>query len=915
MLGSALGESVLHVTSFALIGSLLYLALRRWNPAAGALLAASTLIVMSLVSALAFSPWPRWQAAALLQGLSDPLAARTQPLSVAMPDERIAAKLDARDPAAATGAGSIEQMPMEKPPMLQALLQMFMRQWGQPAVLDSSPGWGWRDWLTLGLLGSMTLGLCRLAAGLWAMRRLRQGSQPLGDQTLLDLVATLRAEMRCLQPVEVRASSEIVTPATIGWRRILLLLPGDWTSWDDAERRAVLAHELAHVCRGDFVTGLLAQLSVALHFYHPLAHWLAARLRLEQELAADAWTARLSGGNLGYLTILAQMALRRDDRTLSWPARAFLPSRGTFVRRIEMLRTSHRLRHVLLSSTIRYFTLGMLAVLGVVIAGVRSPISPALAGAQAIPVREVRGGGGGVPEKGDFDLSLLPAETTMFLAARPAAVLSRPEMGPVAKRMRDSMSAEELLVPLEEIDQLVLFWEGNPANADRPGTTPLIPAFSGLIVRTAKPQNWQKAIDRPDLRLQQVQHAGQTYYRSNFMSIYIADDRTAVWARDDLLRLMIEDLKAPSARHVWDEAWGQVAKGQLCAALDTRWLRRRLSQGFADGPQNPQVMKLETIAPLLEKVRAYAVGIDVDRELKVDAVAMTGPADDVKPVVETAQALLTLGRNAVPSLRENARDTGRFQESNEWALGLFATILEKARLETTGPAVHLRSSAPLDMAQAGRIATSFFNEARGESARFSSANNLKQIALAVHNFASTQNHLPPPVLYGGKSGRVPYSWRVAILPYLEQQALYSAYNFDEPWDGPNNRKLLESMPSAYAHPSVRGGKSTYTSYFVFTGPDTMLGKGDKPSFADVLDGTSNTLLAVEAKRDVPWTKPEDIPFDARGPLPELGGFTPDGFNAGFGDGSVRFIKQTINPEVLRALITRAGGEVINSTSF
>ena len=73
-------------------------------------------------------------------------------------------------------------------------------------------------------------------------------------------------------------------------------LPFDWRDWSQTELRAVLAHELAHVVRGDFLTGLIAQISVAIHFYHPLAHWLAKRLRLEQELAADAWGAALSGG-------------------------------------------------------------------------------------------------------------------------------------------------------------------------------------------------------------------------------------------------------------------------------------------------------------------------------------------------------------------------------------------------------------------------------------------------------------------------------------------------------------------------------------------------------------------------------------------------------------------------------------------
>ena len=116
-------------------------------------------------------------------------------------------------------------------------------------------------------------------------------------------------------------------------------------------------------------------------------------------------------------------------------------------------------------------------------------------------------------------------------------------------------------------------------------------------------------------------------------------------------------------------------------------------------------------------------------------------------------------------------------------------------------------------------------------------------------------------------------------------------------------------------PALGGTSKTHTAYFVFTGAQTMLGKGDKPSFMDVTDGSSNTILAVEAQREVPWTKPEDIPFDPELPLPQIGGFTPDGTNVLFGDGSVRYIKKTINPAVLKALITRAGGEVISTDSF
>jgi hypothetical protein len=253
-------------------------------------------------------------------------------------------------------------------------------------------------------------------------------------------------------------------------------------------------------------------------------------------------------------------------------------------------------------------------------------------------------------------------------------------------------------------------------------------------------------------------------------------------------------------------------------------------------------------------------------------------------------------------------------EAAVWGLGIFATILEQGQLQTSGPTVQLRSRVALDMSEAGQILASFVKGAKSASGQSVSINNLKQIGLAIHNFASTNNHLPPPVLYNGASGKVvPYSWRVAILPYLEGQDLYNQYNFDEPWDGPNNIKLLDKMPAVYAHPGADRKSPNRTSYFVFTGPETILGKGDKPnSFADITDGMSNTILAVEAKREVPWTKPEDLPFP---PLPEIGGFSPDGFSALFGDGSVRFIKKSISPTILRALITRAGGEVIAADSF
>src|SRR5262245_19749930 len=84
--------------------------------------------------------------------------------------------------------------------------------------------------------------------------------------------------------------------------------------------------------------------------------------------------------------------------------------------------------------------------------------------------------------------------------------------------------------------------------------------------------------------------------------------------------------------------------------------------------------------------------------------------------------------------------------------------------------------------------------AKKEELRRQSANNLKQLVLAVHNFSDTYNRLPPAAVCDKKTGKPLLSWRVILLPFVEQGPLYKEFKLDEPWDGPNNKKLLEKMP-------------------------------------------------------------------------------------------------------------------------
>ncbi len=148
----------------------------------------------------------------------------------------------------------------------------------------------------------------RLLAGLWGVRQLRRGSQVITNERLHDEIERLRGELGCARPIDARVSSQLSSPVTVGWNRAIILLPDDWTSWNLAELRTALAHEVAHVARNDYAWGLIAQFCLAANYYHPLVHWLARQLRLAQELAADAAAAAATGSRDDYLMTLARYA-------------------------------------------------------------------------------------------------------------------------------------------------------------------------------------------------------------------------------------------------------------------------------------------------------------------------------------------------------------------------------------------------------------------------------------------------------------------------------------------------------------------------------------------------------------------------------------------------------------------------------
>jgi uncharacterized protein DUF1559/type II/III secretion system protein len=192
-------------------------------------------------------------------------------------------------------------------------------------------------------------------------------------------------------------------------------------------------------------------------------------------------------------------------------------------------------------------------------------------------------------------------------------------------------------------------------------------------------------------------------------------------------------------------------------------------------------------------------------------------------------------------------------------------------------------------------------------------NNLKLLALAMHNFHDSFSHFPKAVSTARDFGRktdTPHSWRIDLLPFLGAANLYEQYNMDEPWDGPHNKKLLSSMPAVFRSP-YDAPNSTNSSYYVLVGNGTVFEPAKEGiKISDITDGTSNTILLVEQKRATPWTKPEDIPFDAAGPTPKLGGFVGGKFAAVMADGRTAVFKHSKVDDILKWLIIRNDGNVI-----
>jgi hypothetical protein len=665
-----------------------FVAVRR-GPGAGARVAAGFLAALATLPVLALCPLPSYPAWG---------TATSQPESPESVMTESSAPVAAVNPPDAAGGVDLAST--------YAALRRTWQGLGRIRRLDEQRQLLWPAAVAVIFLTGAGLGLIRLLLGMWALHHWCRRGRPVEDPALREQLGDLRKEMGGPAGVELRELADLTAAGTVGWLRPVILLPADWRGWDEAERRAVLAHEWAHVCRRDYLAALVARLGVALHFYHPLVHWLAGRLHLQQELEADALGARYAGGSGLYLRALARLALRQDGRPLAWPAKAFLSRTGTLKRRISMLRSNFVKTDRPAPRPRRALTLALLVVTALGVATLRSP-----AQRDAEPQTTTPAPGRSATQLPRFDLSFLPPDSMGAVGLRPVVLLGRPELRPALDVINLGFSLmargpgipDGLSVRLEDIEQIICTPRIETVKNQKKGPQSSL-LFSLTMIRTVKDFDWKTQVKKMAPDVEEVAYAGKTYLKlprppalfrienpKGAFFCYVPDARTLVMDTDLNIRRLI-DGKQQSPRRLWSEGWKHVECRALAFAFDMQdksW--------FADRRQPEEALD-ETEMLILKNTASAVFGITVADKITIDALVRCVETKKAGQLTRAVESQLAKGREGLDEERQKGKAEG-FEL--QW-LNFECDLLQNARATPEGALIRWHTTAQLDFAEMAR---------------------------------------------------------------------------------------------------------------------------------------------------------------------------------------------------------------------
>ncbi len=501
-------------------------------------------------------------------------------------------------------------------------------------------------------------------------------------------------------------------------------------------------------------------------------------------------------------------------------------------------------------------------------------------------------------------VALTPDETIASITAWPKQIASHERMSLMPLEVLTAAGLEQVGVDplqIERFDVLV----GMPGPAG--------PQF-GVVIQLA--QDWKlEDLNAQTLELDPNGPATQDgftfwQHRSGELGLHQVDSKTVLVGTNIFVKQMVATRQTPGKIA---SLLGSVKSQQDVFAIVSVNMLRPLIEGLLDQPlqQAPPQIR-EDVNSIVQNTDFLALGLSMATGEKLRLV-LSGEDDAAAEKMQQSvtRMLQFATQTTIAEMKSQFRAaTPTATATRNYIDRVSATLTNKLTPERKGKVLLLEFDDFQSVGSTGVVIGLLLpavQAAREAARRQQSSNNLKQLGLAMHNFESAYKAFPATAGVDD-NGKPLISWRVAILPFIEQNALYQKFHLDEPWDSEHNIKLLEEMPDTFRHPS-RPTRPGYTVYQAPVSDHSLLRKTEPTRMGQITDGTSNTIMLVETATEasVPWTKPEDYNIDENDPKAKL--FSNGMTQATFGDGSVRVLAESIDIETLKALFTRDGGEV------
>ncbi|MBC8352592.1 MAG: DUF1559 domain-containing protein [Planctomycetes bacterium] len=504
-------------------------------------------------------------------------------------------------------------------------------------------------------------------------------------------------------------------------------------------------------------------------------------------------------------------------------------------------------------------------------------------------------------------LSYVTQKATAAVIVRSRRVLTAPSMNMLPTEILTAAGQQELGIDPLDIVELLAFAEA-PAEG---------PPGYGAVVRFAKAYDLAKIRLPITWPVEQSELNDRLYLQSqNPMTpgFYMPDDKTLLIAPHHVINDMLASRQQPAASALIRLLAKADAKSDILAIVMLDPVRPMLNAVVAQGA-GALPPPLQGVARLPDLIEAAKLDVRILDTPGASLALLSPDEEKATELVATLNNVIDVGQQMI---LQNVVSELDGEDPIQVATAQYTQRITKQMLDAVRPVqsgrvariLYGQESDNMQVASIGVLVALLLpavQSAREAARRMQSSNNLKQIAIAMHNYHDAHGTLPPPAGMDA-DGKPLLSWRVHLLPFVGHAELYEQFHLDEPWDSEHNSTLIEAIPAVYRNPSSSAAPSL-ANFLVPVGDGSIFATPEGTGFGKISDGTSNTILVVEVNDDasVIWTKPEDFDYDPARPMVGLGSAHPGGFQVSLADGSVRFISNTIDRDTFLNLLMMADG--------